>query len=308
MDVVEAKKDGEAALRESGKLVLRDGTSPSNLAALNAIKGAARGVITNLTDPAPPPPPPPPVDPPPPPPVATFAPDLFYGDSFAKFSNRLNEPMWQPRGDGSITLVNAPDGSGDHVYALDVGNDTGTPRAKPPVYITDNPRAEMIGPQMKPGTELWWGGATWFPADFPLLPADFFGFAQFFGPPSNGSPPVCLYVGANDQVEWHRNVTGQWAQVWKRKLLREHKNHWLIHLKINATVDQPGLVEMWWNGEKVCSIKVPVFERASGEGREAARINQYRKAGIIQRIQRIYQWPIALGTKPELVAYGPFIL
>jgi hypothetical protein len=73
---------------------------------------------------------------------------------------------------------------------------------------------------------------------------------------------------------------------------------WAIHIQVNRTKNQNGLVEHWFNGEKVNSGQVPLYSDFMNSG-GSPRLHVYRDNGGAEA----KHWPMALGTSLAKVSY-----
>lgn len=237
--------------------------------------------------PVPPTPVPTPEPPAPPVPVPAEAP-FFHG-------LKLSDYFIQPK--HTLSEVVAPDGSGDTAFKFTVSDVDGTSKDPEGVVITDNPRGEMnTGGKVVLPREFWWWGAFWLPTDFPAeIPGWLNLFEGPYGKPYAGSPPVEISLGGKN-VLWNRNATGSFKNVWSRPYTRGKKNVVLQHVIQSATKGGNGLVEMWLNGEQVCSVTIPTLDASNFEGPQAAYMQSYRQKGMFAQALTLYHWPMKLGT------------
>lgn len=235
-----------------------------------------------------------PVEPPPPPPAespkSSFAPDIFYGDSFAKFPQKNGQALWQPTSPSdAVTQVTA----GFELkgcWRLRVDDNTG-------LNITSNPRAEMLSAPIPNNQEIWWGLAWELPAGFPTSIPGWWNLAEYYGEPWAGSPTIEIDLRGNG-VGWHTNSEGGNKDIWRAPYKPGTKETALIHI-------QPYRVEMWHNNGPmpICSIDLKTVGAANSKGPQHCYIQNYRQRGMFPQAIDIYHWPLAVGTKRELVEY-----
>ena len=256
--------DAVAALEELAKV--KPGTSVASQNALKAGKAKVRSIRERHI-------PIPPIESTPEPPSS---PDVFYGTAKSQFSLQ----------GGPVSEVAAPDGSGDTVFRLDCSDTDG-------LNITSNPRSQMLtdGAKVKLPNEFWWSGAFWLPTTFPAEVPGWWNLAQLHGPPYAGSPPIELDLGGKN-VGWTRNGTGNFKTVWTRPYTRGKKNTFLLHIILGSS----GLVEMWLNGEQVCSSQVPTIDSSNKTGPQSLYLQNYRQKSMFSQTIPVYHWPMKVGT------------
>jgi hypothetical protein len=221
---------------------------------------------------------------PPAPPPALFAPDIFYGDSFAKFPQTSEGALIQPL--SAVTLM--PDGR----WRERVDDSTG-------LNITSNPRAEMISAPI-PAEALklgfWWGLAWEFPEDFPTSIPGWWNIAEFYGEPFAGSPTIEIDLRGNG-VGWHTNSEGGNKDVWRSPYKPGTKETALLHI-------QPNQVEVWHNGEIAAVATIKTVGAANATGPQHCYIQNYRQKGMFPQAIDIFHWPLAVGTTRQRVEYS----
>jgi len=162
-----------------------------------------------------------------------------------------------------------------------------------------SPAGVITDAHLKAG--IWISGGFYVPSNMLQLPAGtkeaWVNLFEFMGQPYFESPTVELdlrIINGKLLVGWQRNAEGDWANIWRRPFAFDKTNRWLMHL-------QPEQVDMWFNGEAVCSTKAKPVGVANAKGPQQA-INQfYRDFNAWPGLQTIFQSFIAVGTKRELV-------
>lgn len=203
---------------------------------------------------------------------------------------------------GAIAEVPDPGGSAETVLRLDVSN-----RDVFPVTPTENPRAELLSPDIvRPGMHFWLATEFFVPVDYPAVRAgEWVSLVAVYGPPYRGSSPWSLEL-AGDTLQWQRNSTYDFDIPYKAPLVRGRWTSVLVHERFGGR----GFVAMWIDGRPirffsrdsynptrhppVRRLKMATSDHSNGAGPNSARIMQYRKAGMFGE-GTIYFGPLEVG-------------
>jgi hypothetical protein len=223
-----------------------------------------------------------------PPPTGSTAPPttgpelLFSGSRIGDFALLQEAP-------NAITEVPDPLGSGESVLKMTVGD-----RDVAPITPTENPRAQALSPDIiNQGQEFWLSTKFLLPADFPTIPG-WMSLVSIYGAPFNGSSPWQIEVAGNN-LQWARNASYGWDVPWQAPVARGQWTTILLHEKFSGS----GFVEMWVNGQPVTffspgsgynpsrhaatqHLEMKTVDGSNNGGANAAKIMQYRKAGMFQ--------------------------
>ncbi len=146
---------------------------------------------------------------------------------------------------GDITQVGSPAPAGARAVQLRV-SDTDTETACPGQVFTPNPAASLLGPTVfHNGDDAYIGFSVYFPAGFPTIPT-WFQFAEIFGHPYGGSPPIGLDVEGNRMGLW-RDATHNFDNPWSVPLVTGQWQDLVLHVKFSNDPNA-GFVEVWLNG------------------------------------------------------------
>lgn len=203
---------------------------------------------------------------------------------------------------GALSEVPDPAGSGQTVFKMTVGDSDVYP-----VTPTENPRAEMLSPQIiDSGDEFWWGSKFFLPADFPSSLPGWMNLMQGpYGQPWDGPPPWHIEVSGN-HIQWTRNSTYDWDIPWQMPLVR---NSW-VSVVVHERFGADGWIEMWINGQPVTFFAggtynpndvapTPHLPMATMDGSNSAQANSvylqsYRKRGMVGTLTS-YAGPLTVG-------------
>jgi hypothetical protein len=213
---------------------------------------------------------------------------LFNGEHVSDFSLLQAAP-------GAITEVPNPSGGGT---AIDM---TVNDRDVAPITPTDNPRAQALSDSIiEAGDEFWLSTSFYVPPGFPTV-TGWMSLVSIYGPPFAGSSPWQIEVVGNE-LQWMRNSTYHWDVPWRTPLARGSWVSVLLHERFATD----GWVEMWINGQQVSffnretKLNMQTMDSSNGAGANAAKIMQYRKAGMFESAS-VYFGPLKLGTTRESV-------
>ncbi len=214
---------------------------------------------------------------------------LFAGEHIADFDQLQEAP-------GAITETSDPAGGGSSVFKMTV-NDADVA----PITPTENPRAQALSPALiENGDDFWLSTKFFVPGNLPSFNG-WMSLVSIYGAPFSGSSPWQIEI-VNDKLQWMRNGTYHWDVPWQIPLIRERWVTVLLHERFASD----GFVEMWINGEPVSffgretRLNMKTMDSSNGSGANAAKIMQYRQAGMFES-GTIYFGPLLLGTTREAV-------
>ena len=142
-------------------------------------------------------------------------------------------------------VVGSPAPAGVHAARLSV-SDGDTEASCPGHVFTPNPAASLIGPTVfHNGDDAWMGFSVYFPAGFPNIP-NWFQFAELYGKPYGGSPPIGLAVVGNRMGLW-RDATQNFDNPWSTPLVTNQWQDIVLHVKFSSD-PTVGFVELYLNG------------------------------------------------------------
>lgn len=184
---------------------------------------------------------------------------------------------------GAISVVGSPAAPGARAVALSV-SDNDTESACPNHVFTPNPAAGLIGPSMfHDGDDAYIGFSTLFPTGFPFIP-HWFQFAEIYGKPYGGSPPLGLDVVGNRFGLW-RDATHGYDNPWSVPLQTNAWQDLVLHVKFSAD-PTVGFVEIWLNGVQqtfgngqqrlYMATLVPGINWSGAGGADYLDLDQYR--------------------------------
>jgi|GEM_PF-2979020 len=222
------------------------------------------------------------------------SPLLFDGSRLGAFALLQEAP-------GAITEVADPLGSGQTDFKMTV-NDADVA----PITPTDNPRAQALSPSfIESGDEIWLRTKFLIPEGFPSVPR-WMSLVSIYGPPFAGSSPWQVEV-VGDQLQWARNGTYGFDIPWQTGLVKGRWVTVLLHERFAAE----GWVEMWIDGQRVRffgagsynpsghpeteRLAMATMDSSNGEGANAAKIMQYREAGMFET-GTVYFGPLEVGA------------
>jgi len=203
----------------------------------------------------------------------------------------------------AITEAPDPLGSGESVLKMTVND-----QDVAPVTPTDNPRAQALSPDIiNQGQEFWLATKFLIPADFPTSVPGWMSLVSIYGAPFAGSSPWQVGIDGN-QLSWDRNASYNWDTPWKTPLVRGQWTTILLHERFASD----GFVEMWVNGAPVTffapgssynpsrhaatqHLEMKTVDSSNGGGANAAKIMQYRQAGMFQSAT-VYFGALKVGT------------
>jgi hypothetical protein len=208
---------------------------------------------------------------------------LFRGDQIRDFVVQAAK--------GAITEVPDPLGSGQTVFEMTVDDDDVAP-----VTPTENPRAQMISPDLiEAGDEFWLKTKFLIPENFPAV-TGWMSMLSIYGPPFNSSSPWQIEL-IGDHLQWTRNRTYDFDVPWQAPLVKGSWVTVLTHERFAAD----GFIEMWINGQPVSffgretRLEMKTMDSSNGTGTNSIRISQYRQAGMFET-GTTYFGPVLLGT------------
>jgi hypothetical protein len=209
----------------------------------------------------------------------------------------------------AITEVPDPLGSGRTVLKMTVANDDVAP-----VTPTDNPRAQALSPDIiHEGDEFWLSTEFLLPQDFPSRVPGWLSLVSIYGPPFDGSSPWQVGLDGRD-MSWERNEHYGFDTPWKQPVPR---GEW-VRVLLHESFDSHGWVEMWIDGEPITffargssdnrnhqrptrRLQMATVDWSNGDGPNAAKIMQYREAGMFETAT-VYFGPLKIGTTRAAVA------
>lgn len=188
---------------------------------------------------------------------------------------------------GAITEVSDPAGSGESVLKLTVSsNDVA------PLTPTANPRAQLLSPAIvRPGDEFWLQTKFMLPLSLPSV-RGWMSLVSIYGSPFKGPSPWQIMV-EGDEFVWQRNGNSRWDIPWQAPLI---KGRWVTVL-LHERFGTDGWVEMWFDGQRAGffrrgrsynpsrhaqtgRLKMATMDSSNNRGPNAAKIMQYRQAGM----------------------------
>jgi hypothetical protein len=218
------------------------------------------------------------------------------------FSGAKVKDYWmQQAAPSAITEVPDPLGSGASVLKMTVSNSDIAP-----ITPTDNPRAQLLSPEMlKPGQEFWMQEKFLIPADMPSIPG-WMSLMAIYGPPFNGTGPWDVEIAENE-LRWQRNNSYKWDIPWRTPLVKGQWTTITVHMLLATS----GWVEMWINGQPIKffskgaynplkeaetqRLAMKTMDSSNSGGPNSARIMQYREAGMFQN-GSVYFGALKVGT------------
>jgi hypothetical protein len=208
---------------------------------------------------------------------------LFDGSSIAAFDELQAAP-------GAIAEIPDPAGSGETSFQMNVDESDVYP-----VTPTENPRAQALSPPIiNAGDEFWLQTKFMLPPEMPEADG-WMSLVSIYGAPFNGSSPWQIEV-AGDEIHWQRNDTYDWDVPWRMPLV---KGRWVTVL-LHERFASDGWVEMWIDGQQVNffgdqpRLAMETMDSSNNEGANAAKIMQYREAGMFDSAS-VYFGPLRVG-------------
>jgi hypothetical protein len=181
-------------------------------------------------------------------------------------------------------------GGGSSVIAMTVNN-----ADVYPITPTENPRAELVSPPIvKPGEEVWLHTRFMVPTDYPAVSeGGWVSLVSFYGAPFNGPSPWHLEL-CGERLQWQRNGDYSWDIPYEAPLVRGKWTDVLVHEKLSGE----GFIEMWIDGQQIDfftsggfnpdheaptdRLEMATSDASNGAGANAAKIMQYRDAGMFE--------------------------
>jgi hypothetical protein len=217
---------------------------------------------------------------PPPAPSLPIEGILFNGDQLRDFAQLQSAP-------NAITETTDPLGSGESVLKMTVSE-----RDVAPITPTENPRAQALSPSVvKANSEIWLSTKFMLPTNFPAKVNGWMSLVSIYGAPFNGSSPWQIGI-SGDKLSWERNNNYKWDVPFEKPLER---GRW-ITLLLHERFASDGWVEMWIDGKPVKffsgntynpgkvapteRLAMKTMDQSNNGGPNAAKIMQYRKAGM----------------------------
>lgn len=229
----------------------------------------------------------------------------FIGKKISDFDANESAP-------GAISEVSDPLGSGETVLQMAVNDEDVYP-----VTPTENPRAQLLGPDtLAKGDEFWLATKFLIPEGFPSVP-EWLSLVGVYGPPYGGPGPWVLEI-SNNELAWQRNSTYSYDIPWSVPLVKGKWTRLLLHMKLGESGS--GFVEMWidnkritffnpttspWNPLKVKEtnhLAMSTMDASNNEAPNSARISQYRAVGQFEE-GTLYFGPLRIGPERADVDY-----
>lgn len=221
---------------------------------------------------------------------------IFNGTKTSQFLNQ-SAP-------GAVTQVTDPLGSQEQVFKFVVKDSDVAP-----VTPTENPRAQLVGPDdINVGDDVWVQNKFLLPSDFPSNIPGWDALFATYGPPFNGSGAWGIELSGT-QMQWQRNGTYRYDVPWSVPIV---KNQWvtiLAHEKFDAN----GFIEMWVNGQPVTffaknmsnyynpnnvtpttHLVMKTADASNNGGPNSGRVAEYRKVGMFP-VLTTYHGPLIIG-------------
>ena len=207
------------------------------------------------------------------------------------------------------SVVGNPAPAGVHAVQLKV-SDGDTQSACPGKVFTPNPAASMIGPTVfHNGDDAWMGFSVYLPAGFPTIPT-WFQFAEVYGPPFGGSPPIGLDIEGNRMGLW-RDATHNFDNPWSTPVVTGQWQDIVLHVKFSPD-PTVGFVELYFNGVQqqfadgstrlYYSTLVPGNNWDGASGGNYLDIDQYRSHLDQLGTVTVYDAEMAIGDSYAAVA------
>jgi Polysaccharide lyase len=203
---------------------------------------------------------------------------------------------------GAISEVPNPLGGGEGVLEMTVHNDDVYP-----VTPTENPRAELISPDIiEPGDEFWLSTKFMIPENMPDV-SGWLSLVSVYGAPFEGASPWRIGICSNDNLCWQRNGTYRYDIPWEEPLV---KGSW-VNVLTHERFGSDGWVEMWIDGQPITffdggsnnpnhvaatqRLEMQTMDASNGAGPNSAKIMQYREAGMFETAS-VYFGSLKLGA------------
>jgi fibronectin type 3 domain-containing protein len=226
---------------------------------------------------------------------------LFDGTKISDYENQ-SAP-------GAITEVPDPVGGSQTVFKMVVNNTDVAP-----ITPTDNPRAQLVGPNiLTNGEDFWWSSKVLLPSDFPssVPTGGWFNLLEgAYGPPFDGSPPWEFEISGS-QFAWQRNSTYGYDVPYLGPQIV--KNQW-VSVMVHEKLATNGFIEMWVNGQPVTffptggsnynpnkvspttQLNMQTWDSSNNGGNNFEVLQSYRKVNMFNNAVTIYEWPMKMGT------------
>jgi hypothetical protein len=220
---------------------------------------------------------------------------LFSGTRISSFAMNQSAP-------GAISEVANPTGGKATALQMTVANSDVYP-----ITPTDNPRAQLLSPNLfNPGDEFWWHSKFFLPANFPSVPGWMAVMEGPYGAPFDGSPPFSIELHG-ETMGWQRNSTYGYDIPWETSIVRNKWVEVLVHCRFGTS----GFVELWINGEQItffsdspynpnneaptARLDMATEDASNDGGANFAAIQSYREAGMFRSVS-LLQGPMLIGT------------
>lgn len=219
---------------------------------------------------------------------------LFTGAKISDFALNQSAP-------GAVTEVPSPTG-GENALQMTVSNSDVYP-----VTPTENPRAQLLSPNLfKSGDEFWWHSKFFLPANFPSVPGWMAVLEGPYGAPFAGPPPFSIQLHG-ETMGWQRNSTYGYDVPWEAPIARNQWTDVLVHCRFGTS----GFVELWINGEQITffsrspynprhetaktRLDMATEDASNNGGTNFAVIQSYRQNGILSSVS-LLQGPMMIGS------------
>lgn len=203
-------------------------------------------------------------------------------------------------------VVADPLGSGRNVLRLAVDD------SDRPYTGATNPRADFESPGMfKPGDEAWIRVVPLIPKAVPPV-TGWFQFAEVYGPPHGGSPPLGLSIIAVNGVNHFAAFRGarySYDRIWLGPEVDGAWHEIILHERF--ATDSTGFVEIYFDGAqqtlangqtRAAMVTLDPGVNWDGSTPNFLNVNQYRKAGMFAGTVTIYHGSPAVGSSRDSVA------
>lgn len=219
---------------------------------------------------------------------------IFTGAKISDFALNQSAP-------GAVTEVASPTG-GENALQMTVSNSDVYP-----VTPTENPRAQLLSPDLfESGDEFWWHSKFFLPANFPSVPGWMAVLEGPYGAPFAGPPPFSIQLHG-ETMGWQRNSTYGYDVPWEAPIARNQWTDVLVHCGFGTE----GFVELWINGEQITffshspynprreaaktRLNMATEDASNNGGANFAVIQSYRQNGILSSVS-LLQGPMLIGS------------
>jgi hypothetical protein len=175
---------------------------------------------------------------------------------------------------------------------------------------TDNPRAQPVSNQglFNDGDEYFIAYSVYFPERFPQ-PTNFFQFAEFYGPPFDGSPTMGMDICNGHYLCFEQSAANNYANIWQSSAIELGKWRDLVFHVSFSTDASEGFVEIYDCGEiqTLSNGNTRVYYQTlnpdvNWDGTpNTLNLNQYRSNEDSLGTVTIYQDAVKVGTSLEAV-------